>query len=45
MPDEMDENDPSLEAGRLVMELRPWYGSAALGVLNDWHHVVSKEKI
>jgi len=41
----LTETDPSIKAGRLVMELRPWYGSAALGMLNDWHHVVSKEKI
>ena len=34
--------DPAVEAGRLVMELRPWYGSAALTKVNDIHSRISK---
>lgn len=37
--------DPAIKAGSLVMELRPWYGSAALGMINDLHKKVSKTKI
>ncbi|MCB0582187.1 MAG: hypothetical protein KDD10_23105 [Phaeodactylibacter sp.] len=37
--------DPSIQAGRLVMELRPWYGSAALPKLNEWHKIIAKEDI
>lgn len=29
--------DPAIQAGSLVMELKPWYGSAALVLLNDMH--------
>ena len=38
-------SDPSIQAGRLVMELHPWYGSAALMKLNALHAAVAKEKI
>jgi uncharacterized protein YciI len=41
----LTETDPSIQAGRLVMELRPWYGSAALGLLNEWHAAVAKKRI
>ena len=27
--------DPAIQAGRLIMELRPWYGSAALMQINE----------
>ncbi|MCB0566300.1 MAG: hypothetical protein KDD01_18170 [Phaeodactylibacter sp.] len=37
-------SDPSIQAGRLVMELHPWYGSAALMKLNALHEAVAKEK-
>jgi len=37
--------DPAIKAGSLVMELRPWYGSAALGMINDLHKKVQKTKI
>lgn len=37
--------DPSIQAGRLVMELHPWYGPAGLMKVNDWNQRVSKEKI
>lgn len=29
--------DPAIQAGRLVMELHPWYGSAALMEVNQLH--------
>lgn len=30
----LTETDPAIQAGRLKMELHPWYGSAALGLVN-----------
>jgi uncharacterized protein YciI len=39
------ETDPAVIAGRLTMELHPWYGSAALLQINDLHKKVQKEKI
>jgi uncharacterized protein YciI len=41
----LTDTDPSIQAGRLVMELHPWYGSAALGLVNDWHGAVAKKGI
>lgn len=38
-------SDPAIESGSLVMELHPWYGSAALMKVNDWHKRISKEPI
>jgi uncharacterized protein YciI len=37
--------DPAIQAGRLEMELHPWYGSAALLKINEWHERLAKEKI
>lgn len=37
--------DPAIQAGSLVMELMPWYGSAALVELNELHAVYTKEEI
>ncbi len=37
--------DPSIQAGRLVMELHPWYGSAALLKVNELHEKIAKEGI
>jgi len=37
--------DPAIKAGRLRMELHPWYGSAAVGMVNDWHQKISKKSI
>ena len=39
------ETDPAIQAGSLVMELRPWYGSAALVGVNDVHKTLSKTDI
>lgn len=41
----LTETDPAIKAGRLVMELHPWYGSAAMMLVNDWHKKVQKKKI
>jgi uncharacterized protein len=38
------ETDPAVQAGRLEMELHPWYGSAAMQLLNDLHGRVQKKK-
>ena len=34
--------DPAIQAGSLVMELKEWYGSAALMSVNDIHPTLSK---
>lgn len=41
----LTESDPAIKAGTLVMELHPWYGSAALMNVNDLHSKLSKERI
>jgi uncharacterized protein YciI len=35
--------DPAIQAGQLVMELHPWYGSAALMMVNDVHSRIEKK--
>ena len=37
--------DPAIKAGRLVMELHPWYGTAALMKAGEIHKKLSKESI
>ena len=34
--------DPAIQAGQLVMELHPWYGSAALMMVNEVHATIQK---
>lgn len=41
----LTETDPAVQAGSLIMELHPWYGSAALGLVNKYHDKVSKTKM
>ena len=41
---ELTATDPAIQAGTLVMELHPWYGSAALGLVNKYHAKISKIK-
>ena len=41
----LTETDPAIKAGSLVMELRPWYGSAALQEVNALHGRLQKESI
>jgi uncharacterized protein YciI len=37
--------DPAIQAGTLIMELHPWYGSAALMELNTLHKKLAKKGI
>ena len=39
----LTETDPAIQAGSLVMELKPWYGSAALKKVNEIHQQIAKE--
>jgi len=39
----LTETDPAIQAGRLEMELHPWYGSAAMMKINEIHSQVAKE--
>ncbi len=41
----LTETDPAIKAGTLVMELHPWYGSAALPLLTPLHKRVQKKGI
>jgi len=38
-------SDPAIQAGSLVMELREWYGSAAVMAINDIHETLYKSDI
>jgi len=38
-------SDPAIKAGRLVMELHPWYCSAALMQVNATHKRIKKKSI
>ncbi|MBI1221210.1 MAG: hypothetical protein GC180_01295 [Bacteroidetes bacterium] len=39
----LTETDPMIQSGRLIMELKPWYGSAALMGVNAVHERIAKE--
>ena len=39
------ETDPAIKEGSLIMELIPWYGSAALMEVNEIHKLIAKTKI
>lgn len=41
----LTETDPSIQAGVLKMDLKEWYGSAALMMMNELHMKVAKEVI
>ena len=41
----LTQSDPAIQAGRLVMELHPWYGSAALREVNAIHARLQKSDI
>lgn len=41
----LTETDPAIQAGSLVLELLPWYGSAALTEVNELHRVMAKKDI
>ena len=38
-------SDPAIQSGSLVMELREWYGSAALVGINETHKTLMKSQI
>lgn len=38
-------SDPAIKAGSLVMELHPWYGSAAVKQISEIHEKISKIKM
>lgn len=40
----LTESDPAVKAGRLIMELHPWYGSAALMEVNGIHEKIQKKQ-
>jgi uncharacterized protein YciI len=39
----LTETDPAIKAGSLIMELHPWYGSAAMMQINDTHKTIQKK--
>ena len=41
--EELTSTDPAIKAGVLVMELHPWYGSAALMEVNSIHKKLQKK--
>jgi uncharacterized protein YciI len=43
--EELTNTDPAIIKGSLKMELHPWYGSAALGVVNDLHSAIAEVNI
>jgi len=40
-----ENSDHAIQAGSLVMELKEWYGTAALMAVNDIHETISKRGI
>ena len=38
-------SDPAIQSGELIMELRPWYGSAALIELTGLHQRIQKKSV
>jgi uncharacterized protein YciI len=42
---ELTSTDPAIQAGSLVMELHPWYGSAGLMQINEISKKIEKEQI
>ncbi len=41
----LTETDPAIQEGSLIMDLIPWYGSAALTELGELHEQIAKDKI
>jgi len=43
--EKLTNSDPAIKAGSLIMDLHPWYGSAALMMTNDLHKKLAKINI
>ncbi len=43
--EQLTNTDPSIKAGILKMELKPWYSSAALNQVNTIHQQIAKTKL
>lgn len=43
--EKLTRTDPAIVAGSLIMEMREWYGSAALLAINEIHKTLSKRSI
>ncbi len=41
----LTKSDPAIKAGSLIMELKQWYGSAALLEVGEIHSSIAKEEI
>ena len=41
----LTERDPAIQAGRLAMQLHPWYGSAALPLFTSIHERIASEDV
>ena len=41
----LTESDPAIQAGSLIMELHPWYGSTAIKSISEIHEKISRIKI
>jgi uncharacterized protein YciI len=41
--EELTKTDPAIQAGTLVMELHPWYGSAAMQEVTPIHNRIAKK--
>jgi len=41
----LTESDPAIKSGSLIMELRPWYGSAALMEVSSIHKKLEKKSV
>ncbi|QCK14365.1 YciI family protein [Mangrovivirga cuniculi] len=40
----LTETDPAVKAGRLIMELHTWYGTAALLKVNEIHNIIKTDE-
>lgn len=41
----LTETDPAIKAGSLVMDLKEWYGSAALMTISETHKTLAKKSV
>ena len=41
----LTETDPAVKAGSLIMEFKPWYGSAAIMIVPELHKKIEKKNI